>query len=306
MAQNKERYEMVNLYIASRQLTCITETNQLCRQRLNTVFDDWKVSCNVEILDEEIKGLTGTILTKWYINFVQTRKASTVNNYLSFLCPFLSWANDMGYIPKDFSRVLKRAKITPVSHLPMQKRPQEKYLTHGEAKKLLETNIGGQFALRNRAIVALFLYSGIRVSELCSLKIGDVINHPKGYIYCKRKGGEYKYVQVAHAFYDYLSDYLMSRDDCADMDSPLFITNRGGAMDRHLIYMTIAPIQKQIGIATGSHALRHTYISEVDKIGGPTVARDLANHSSLKITNIYDHTTKEQRRNVLESLDWAK
>lgn len=171
---------------------------------------------------------------------------------------------------------------------------------------MLETAIGGEFALRNRAIVALFLYSGIRVSELCSLTIGSVRKHGRGLIYCRRKGGQWKDVEVADPFYRYLEDYLDTRTDRFDMNAPLFKTNRGGFMERKLIYQTLAPVQRELGIATGSHALRHTYISEIDKIGGPTIARDLANHSSLKITNKYDHSTRDQRQAVLDRLNWAE
>lgn len=126
---------------------------------------------------------------------------------------------------------------------------------------MLEARIGGEFALRNRAVVALFLYSGIRVSELCSLTIESVRKHGRGLIYCKRKGGAWKDVEVAEPFYPYLEAYLATRTDRFNMDAPLFATNRGGFMDRKLIYLTLAPVQKELGIATGSHALRHTYIS---------------------------------------------
>lgn len=66
---------------------------------------------------------------------------------------------------------------------------------------------------------------------------------------------------MAEPFYEYLNDYLDTREDRFHMEAPLFITNRGGFMDRRLIYLTLAPIQRELGIATGSHALRHTYIS---------------------------------------------
>lgn len=114
---------------------------------------------------ESIVGLTGPVLQRWYNGFAKTRKPSTINNYLSFLNPFLIWAYEIGYLDKDYSRLLKRPKLKPYSHMHEdEQQPKEKYLTHDDAKRLLKVSIGGENALRNRAIVALFLYSGIRVS----------------------------------------------------------------------------------------------------------------------------------------------
>lgn len=301
----KDRYPMVNFYIDSRKKRCGEDTNELCRERLNTILDDLIRNYRVTFTDSKISGLTGPVLQQWYNDFIVSRKPSTINNYLAFFRPFMEWAYDMEYVDRDFRRILKSAKVQSVETLPEWERPKEKYLSHEEARLLLNTQQDGVNAARNRAIIALFLYSGIRVSELCSLTVGSVTQSPEGLIYCKRKGGCWKYVEVAFPFYDYLSEYFLSSGRTYEnVDEPLFLTTTGKALNRRLIYLTLAPVQKKLGIATGSHALRHTYISEVDKIGGPTIARDLANHSSLKITNRYDHTSREQRLEVLNKLSW--
>lgn len=298
------RYGMVSFYVASRKMAVSKSTNEQCVERLNTILDDLTANYGVVMNDRVINGLTGHVLQSWFNNFMDGRKPSTINNYVSFLNPFLRWAFNIGYMPDDVSRILKTVKIPSIETLPEWERPKDRYLSHEEVSTLLNAGFTGKFANRDRAIVALFLYSGIRVSELCSLTLGSVFNCDEGYIYCKRKGGNWSYVEVSSDFYNYLSEYLAERNDLEDLNAPLFRSYRGGHLDRRGVYAAIAPVQKELGLATGPHALRHTYISEVDKIGGPAIARDLANHSSLRITNRYDHSSPDQRREVLNKLSW--
>lgn len=298
------RYPMVDFYVKSRKMAVSETTNHLCTERLNKVFDELTEKYHIIIHERIIVGLTGHILQEWWNDFIDGKKHSTFNNYVAFLNPFLRWAYNIGYIGDDLSHILHTVPIPTYDTVPEWERPQEKYLTHEEVDRLLHADFPGDYPERNRAIIALFLYSGIRVSELCSLTIDSVTRNGRGYIYCKRKGGRWSNVEVSEAFYPYLEAYLATRSDADDLNAPLFVSHRGCHMDRCGVYRAIAPIQKALGIATGPHALRHTYISEMEKIGGPAIARDLANHKSFRITNRYDHSTRDQRREALRSLDW--
>lgn len=222
IVKNKHRYEMIDFYIASRKMSVCENTNETCLERLNTVFDDLTSNYNIIMKECMIVGLTGHVLQKWFNHFMDGRKPSTINNYVSFLNPFLRWAYNIGYIPDDISHILRTVKVPSVETLPEWERPKDKYLTHEDVTKLLHADFGGRNAKRDRAIVAMFLYSGIRVSELCSLTLGSVMKYPVGQVYCKRKGGKWSFVEVGMDFYDYLNDYLENRSDIEDMDAPLF------------------------------------------------------------------------------------
>ena len=303
------RYPMVQFFIASRQYRCSEDTNRQCESRLNLILDDWTENYCIIVTECHIEGMSGHLLQKWFISFMAGRKPNTVNHYLSFLNPFLRWAYRLAYIQEDLSSILEFARVPSVQELPEWERPKEKYLTHEQAAALLSSDLWqGMNSHRNRAIAALFLYSGIRVSELCSLTIGAVEQQNRGEIYCKRKGGKWSMVEVCDDFYPYLEAYLASGEhpNRNSMDAPLFMSARGFHMSRQLVYSILAPVQKALGIATGPHALRHTYVSEMEKLGGLTVARDLANHSNIRVTNRYDHTTKEQRRIAQEKLHWTE
>lgn len=298
------RYPMIDFYVESRKKRCSDATNRQCGERLNTIFDELTASYGVIIHDRTLEGLTGHVLQTWFNAFVDTRKPATINNYLSFLNPFLRWAFQIGYMPEDLSHLLRTMRIPTCDELPEWEQPKEKYLTHEQVRSLLDCVGTGTFALRNRAIIALLVYSGIRVSELCSLTIGSVMERPAGTLYCKRKGGRWCNVYMSKAVYPYLDAYLDTRTDKDDMSAPLFLSVRGKPLDRYAVYTAIRPVQEQLGLATGPHVLRHTYISEMEKLGGVTIARDLANHKSFHITNRYDHTTSQQKEDALKKLTW--
>ena len=162
---------------------------------------------------------------------------------------------------------------------------------------------GSNNKVRDRAIIALFLASGIRVSELCSLTIGSILDRPRGTIYLRRKGGAWKETEVADFAYAYIDKYLATRD-LSDHSAPLFITRDGLPCNRTQVYKSLSHVQKRLDVATGPHALRHTFVSAVEKTGGGAVARDLANHKTLAITNRYDHSNHEQRSAAVNALPW--
>lgn len=300
----KTTYPMIQFYCESRKKRVTDATNRQCEDRLNTVFNALTQHYGVVMTDTAIVNLNGRTLQQWFNAFVDERKPATINNYLSFLNPFLRWAHDIGYIATDLSPLLKFVKIPTADSVPEWEQPKDKYLTHADVEKLLEAAGSGVNAKRNRCIIALLLYSGLRVSELCSLTMKSIMDRPLGTLYCKRKGGRWANVFVSTQWYPYLDEYLADRTDTHDPDAPLFRTTRGTPLDRFTVYAAIKPMQEALGQATGPHVLRHTYISEMEKIGGLTIARDLANHKSFNITNRYDHTTDEQKTEAVESLKW--
>ena len=194
-------------------------------------------------------------------------------------------------------------KLPNPDMIPEWERPKSKYYSDAEIEELMNVP-GSRNKVRDRAIVALFLATGIRVSELCSLTIGSILDRPHGSIYVCRKGGAWKETEVAEFAYKPIAEYLATRN-CSDHSAPLFLTRDGLPCNRLQIYRSLSHIQKRLDIATGPHALRHTFVSAAEKAGGGAVARDLANHKSLVITNRYDHSNREERLAAVNALPWA-
>lgn len=267
----------------------------------------------VKINEDSINGLSGASLQRWLNAFKKDHKQSTVNNYIVTLNPFLRWAHKI--YPDgvgDFGDVLKTSKLPDYDKLPEQERPKEKYYSDEQVAELLSVPkpyLDSPLKKRDRAIMALFLASGLRVSELCQLKIGSLADHGHGYVYVKRKGGAWKTTEVAEFAYEYIETYLATRSDRNNPDAYLFVTQDGLQCNRVQLYKSMKNRQKKITgsdeLQKGSHAFRHTFVSSVEKIGGGAVARDLANHKSLTVTNKYDHSTTSQRRQAVDALNYG-
>lgn len=264
--------------------------------------------------EESIEGMSGAVLQRWYNAFKKDHKPATVNNYVVTLNPFLRWAHTI--YPDgvgDFGNILKTMRLPNYDNLPEDERPKDKYYSDAQIAEMLKIPErkcdDSPLKKRDRAIIALYLASGLRASELCQLKIGSLTDHGHGYVYVRRKGGAWKTTEVAEFAYPYIETYLATRKDRNNPDAPLFVTTHGVPCNQNQLYKSMRHRQEQVtgaeNMGKGSHALRHTFVSAAEKIGGGAVARDLANHKSLAITNRYDHSTADQRRHAVDSLRYG-
>ena len=300
-------YPMIDFYCESINVAEKTVGHHIeILSRIFRQLADFGVTLN----EESIDGLSGAALQRWLNAFKKDHKPSTVNNYVVTLNPFLRWAhtiypNGVG----DFGNILKTIRLPSYDQLPDDQKPKEKYYSNEQIAELLRVPkpyLDSPLKKRDRAIIATFVASGLRVSELCQLTIGSVMDYKRGYVHVRRKGGVYKDVDIADFAYDYIEKYLQTRDDRNDHSRPLFVTIQGAPVNPNQIYQSLRTKQRKMpGMQIGSHAFRHTFVSSVEKIGGGAVARDLANHKSLAITNRYDHSTAEQRHNAVNALSYG-
>lgn len=303
-------FPMIDFYVESCDVAELTVTHNT--DTLERIFKQL-APLGVKLFEDRIDGLSGAALQRWLNNFKKDHKPTTVNNYIVTLNPFLRWAHKI--YPDgvgDFGGVLKTMKLPTYEQLPEDERPKEKYYSDEQIEELLripKPYEDSPLKKRDRAIIALFLASGLRVSELCQLKIGSLTDHGHGYVYIKRKGGSYKTTEVAEFAYPYIETYLATREDRNNPSAPLFITLNGTPCNRQQLYYSLRNRQKKVTggdeMQFGCHAFRHTFVSSVEKIGGGAVARDLANHKSLTITNRYDHSTAGQRRSAVDALRYG-
>lgn len=277
-------------------------------EKLERILAKLESGYGVAVGDDKITGLSPITLQRWFNSESARWKPGTSNNYISIINPFLRFCTEMGMLPylengKTLGDVLHTAKLPSPDELPPDQRPKDKYYTHEEARALLN-GVTGYNHLRDRAIMALILYGGFRVSEICALTIAQVMDVPRGSIRLRRKGGAWKDAEVSLDAYPYLEAYLATRSDAADRRRPLFITTHGQPCTRQQLYKALAPKQKALDLATGPHALRHTAVSEVNNRFGALAARDFANHKSMHVTDRYSHTTEAQRRAAADGLRW--
>lgn len=291
----------------------MTSSADQAYERLLRVLNNLYENYGVRIENDVFVGLTPKVLLQWNRQMTLDGKTmATKNAYIVTLNPFLKWLIINEYLVQERSdnhlsdipiySVLKAGKLPKENSIPIEER-KTKSFTCDQIKSLMGC-MSGRNAIRNRAILALFIYSGIRESELCSLTLASILSQPHGLMYLKRKGGLWQHTPIADAFYPYLDEYLSERENTSDLTAPLFLSENGGFLTRVAVWKLISKAEKAAGLVSGVHILRHTVISNIDKNYSAGAARDIANHSSLVITNRYDHTTQEERLEAINSLDW--
>ncbi|OGF62920.1 hypothetical protein A2926_02345 [Candidatus Giovannonibacteria bacterium RIFCSPLOWO2_01_FULL_44_40] len=147
-------------------------------------------------------------------------------------------------------------------------------------------------AIRDKAILEMFFSTGLRISELCNLKI-DEINLKRGEFSVRGKGGKIRVVFLSDRAKSALANYL---------------EKKGGVADEKLFPMTPRSIQRMIkkyAIAAGitkkvtPHVLRHAFATDLLQNGADLRSvQVMLGHANISTTQIYTHFTDKQLKEV--------
>ena len=187
-------------------------------------------------------------------------------------------------------------------------------LDPAEARALLDSiDITTPAGLRDRALIALMVYSFARVGAALGMKVEDVfVQNRRLWVRLREKGGKAHAMPCHHNLEEYLTAYL---DGCGlrdDPKGPLFrtIPNRGGQLTRTPLpqanaYRMIRRRAAAAGIDTkvGNHTFRATGITAYLKNGGTLEkAAAMANHASTRTTQLYDRRRDEMSLDEVERI----
>ena len=174
-----------------------------------------------------------------------------------------------------------------------------------EARQLLDSiDVSTPIGLRDRALIALMVYSFGRVGAATAMKIEDVyVQSRRLWVRLHEKGGKRHEMPCHHNLEEYLTAYIDGTDLRSDPKGPLFRTiGRGtGELTRTPLaqanaYVMIRRRAAAAGILTkvGNHSFRATGITAYLKNGGTLErAANMANHASTRTTQLYDRRSDE-------------
>lgn len=217
------------------------------------------------------------------------RRVATTRSFFRFL-------HRDGYSPANPSLGLTR---------PKQDRKLPKFLSVEEAMRLVEAPSGDGFAAcRDRAILETLYSTGLRVSELVSLKVRDV-DLIGGSLRVTGKGRKERLVPVGSYSVRAIREYLKTLKPQAREDhQPMFQNRLGSTLTDRSVrrilngYLQKVSIQQKIS----PHALRHSFATHLlDRGADLRSVQELLGHSSLATTQIYTHVTTERLKRVYES-----
>ena len=164
---------------------------------------------------------------------------------------------------------------------------------------------------RDRAIVVLLLYTGLRLGELAALDLADTrLSARKGIVVVRAgKGDSYREVPLNGAVRAALESWLEVRrrreaGGKAAGERALFTAARGGRLSPRAIDRVVRGMGARAGIALSAHVLRHTWVTNLVRGGHDVVlVAELAGHRRLETTRRYSLPSHADRQAAMESLE---
>ena len=160
-------------------------------------------------------------------------------------------------------------------------------------------------ARRDKAMLELLYASGMRISELVSLNLGDV-DTAGGYVRCFGKGHKERlvpiYEQAAKSVKEYTEETRPKLAHKKD-ETALFLNPRGERLTRQGFWQKLKEYAKAAGLDTqiSPHTLRHSFATHMLSGGADLrVVQELLGHANIATTQVYTHLTSEHVRRTYE------
>jgi integrase/recombinase XerD len=177
-----------------------------------------------------------------------------------------------------------------------------KFLTEDEINRLLAApDISTEEGIRDRAMIELMYATGLRVSELISLKQTD-LDILAGLVVCHGKGSKERRVPMGKSAIHWLQQYGAVKAGYGKPGSPHVFLNRGKPLSRQFAWALIKHHASQAGIKDVSpHTLRHSFATHLLQHGADSRSvQALLGHSDISTTQIYTHITDRHLRSAYD------
>ncbi len=217
---------------------------------------------------------------------------------------------------KGLSKFLLMEKIIqedPTENLQSPKRWERlpKALSLEQVKEVLSTSahpavsgdrpVAAALLFRNAAMVELLYSSGLRVSELVTLRLED-INFGGGFLRIVGKGSKERVVPMNHRAMEKVKRYISGFRPALlkkRHSEYLFVTGRGAPMTRQRFWQTVKAFGKQLGIELSPHTMRHSFATHLLEGGADLRSlQKMLGHSDISTTQIYTKVTVDRLKQV--------
>ena len=270
------------------------------------------------------KGLARNTVTSYhadlkkYVLFLDDRKTAPVSATTADIIDFLEVLRNEGYSSASISRYISSVKalykymlmeteidLDPSENIQTPKKWERlpKALSVSDVMTLLETGSAGKTALRDSAMVELLYSSGLRVSELVSIKLGD-INFEAGFIRVVGKGSKERVVPVNARALEKVKRYIHEERPAIlkKRRSPyLFVTRIGGQMTRQRFWQTLKTIGGRAGVVLSPHTIRHCFATHLLEGGADLRSvQKMLGHSDISTTQVYTKVTTDRIKKVFK------
>lgn len=229
-----------------------------------------------------------------------------------------AWVREMargGLAPRSIARMISAARgfyrflqldghtsTDPFANLsaPQATQTVPRFLLEEELERLLSApDTGETEGLRDRALLELLYATGLRVSELVGLTLGN-LDLERGLLECTGKGSKQRHVPVGRSALGWVEQYLKVRTQLlgASACAALFIKPDGRRLTRQHVWSRIRAYASQTGLRDVTpHGLRHSFATHLLQRGADSRSvQALLGHSDIGTTQIYTHITGQRLR----------
>lgn len=225
----------------------------------------------------------------YYLHELGLNKRSTAR-YIASLRSFHKFLYKKGYLSQDFSRTLQAPRFS---------RKIPKIVSENRMGRILDGdqeshNLDDYHRILVKAILELLYSTGLRVSELCSLK-ANILNDER--VKVKGKRGKERYVFLGAKAKRALAIYAEQRIFVTSPNDYLFVTRSGKNFTPRMVRYRINQWLSEAGHQEKiyPHLLRHSFATHLLNNGCSLRAvQELLGHSSLSTTQVYIHLSREE------------
>lgn len=241
---------------------------------------------------EELRLVTRAHVLAWRKDLERRElTGGTIRRKLAALSSLFEYLSDANAVTHNPVKGVRRPKVESYEG----KTPA---LGDAQARNLLKLPAGeGLKPKRDRALLSLLLYHGLRREELSRLTVQDV-HHRRGvpHLRVHGKGGKMRHIPLHPGTQELLTEYLEASGHAYDKSAALFRpirNNRTGGLDRTLsgdgIYKLVRGYAKQLGIEIGVHALRATAATNaLEHEADIAKVQEWLGHANIATTRLYD------------------
>lgn len=203
---------------------------------------------------------------------------------------------------KRFYRFLRREgliKANPVSTLPGLK--QERELPDTIPEETMNTMLdqwepSNKYEIRNKAILETLYSSGMRASELVSVRVND-LDLNGGVVRVLGKGRKERYVTLGTRAVESIRNYLTHREEFHPKTDALFVSKSGKSLTRVSLWKMVNRTFEKLAFLYGvhPHVIRHSFASHLLNRGADLRSiQELLGHKSITATQVYTHVALDK------------
>lgn len=254
---------------------------------------------------------------------IENYKGTLENITLKHLQNFTVFIYDLGLAAPSQARILSGLRAffkylrmediisenpAELLEMPKQKRKLPEVLSIDEIERMIDViDLSTPQGRRNRAAVEVLYGCGLRVSELCDLKISNFYK-TDGFLKVLGKGSKERFVPIGGQALKQLELYITH--DRAQMqavkgqEDSVFLNKNGKAFSRVYVFLVIKELAEKAGIQKNisPHTMRHSFATHMVEGGADLRAvQDMLGHASITTTEIYTHLDREYLRETVIS-----